>query len=104
MNNEKPSLKLPHDLPEEVTSCIAVLLGHLKEFKLDALFDGEIEMKSFASVRTMVMNGSTINNLEILRNSNNGSETGSLLWGKKKKNRNQKKIMKIFCGCCFVFF
>ncbi|XP_033121789.1 DNA mismatch repair protein Msh3-like [Anneissia japonica] len=68
-------------LHESVISCLAVVLGYLKEFKLDRVLSLTRQMKEFSSsVECMKLNACTIRNLEIFQTQSENSRKGSLIW------------------------
>lgn len=68
-------------LPKFVIGCIGVLLNHLEAFKLDKVFQLKENILKFSSISRMMLNGTALSNLEILMNSTNNTEKGSLFWG-----------------------
>jgi DNA mismatch repair protein MSH3 len=69
------------ELPENVLSCVGVILNYLKQFKLEGMLRMPgVQFKKLTSRYEMSISGVTLKNLELLRNSTNGEETGSLFW------------------------
>lgn len=67
------------ELPKLVLVSLASLIAHLSAFNLSALFLHTSCFASFSSRTTMTLNGNTIVNLELLRNSTDYKEQGSLI-------------------------
>lgn len=84
------------NLPKKVVGCIGVLLNHLEAFKLDKVFQLKENISKFSSSSRMMLNGTALSNLEILTNSTNNSEKGSLFWGKQQMSRKVELILTIF--------
>lgn len=69
------------ELPESVLSCLGVLVNYLRDFKLEGMLRMPgLQIKRLSSRFEMSINGVTLKNLELLRNSANGEEKGSLFW------------------------
>eukprot|EP00043_Microstomoeca_roanoka_P000865 m.29608 g.29608 ORF g.29608 m.29608 type:complete len:1050 (-) comp10541_c0_seq3:224-3373(-) len=69
------------NLPQRVLACMAALLHHLKEFKLERLLNLTSSLRKFStSDREMVLNACALRNLDILREQSTGGLQGSLLW------------------------
>ena len=66
-------------LAEPVVVCLAVLLGYLEEFGLEAALAKPEHFSPFAPERKMRLDANTLRNLEIL-NATDGGTKGSLLW------------------------
>ncbi|GAA5894851.1 hypothetical protein JCM6882_006693 [Rhodosporidiobolus microsporus] len=69
----------PLDLPKLVLVALSSLISHLKSFALDRVFLHTSSFSPFASRASMTLNGNTVTNLEILRNSTDFKEAGSLI-------------------------
>ncbi|GAA6022808.1 hypothetical protein JCM11491_006414 [Sporobolomyces phaffii] len=67
------------DLPKLVLVALSSLVTHLSAFNLSSLFLHTSSFASFSSRTTMTLNGNTISNLELLRNSTDYQEHGSLI-------------------------
>ncbi|GAA6063830.1 hypothetical protein JCM10212_003992, partial [Sporobolomyces blumeae] len=67
------------DLPKLVLVALSALIAHLSSFNLSALFLHTSSFSSFSSRTSMTLNGNTIANLELLRNSTDYSEEASLI-------------------------
>ncbi|GAA5863812.1 hypothetical protein JCM1840_005775 [Sporobolomyces johnsonii] len=66
-------------LPKLVLVALSSLISHLSAFGLDALFLHTASFTPFSSRASMTLNGNTIANLELLRNSTDFKEQGSLI-------------------------
>ncbi|GAA5830215.1 hypothetical protein JCM3766R1_002826 [Sporobolomyces carnicolor] len=73
------SMSSVFELPKLVLVSLASLIAHLSAFNLSALFLHTSCFASFSSRTTMTLNGNTIVNLELLRNSTDYKEQGSLI-------------------------
>jgi DNA mismatch repair protein MSH3 len=71
-------------LPEPVTICLSAMITHLKEYGLEHIFDLTMYFQSFSTRSHMLINGTTLESLEVYRNSTDHSEKGSLLWALDK--------------------
>ncbi|BGP37749.1 Mismatch repair protein msh3 [Rhodotorula kratochvilovae] len=67
------------DLPKLVLIALASLLTHLEPFGLARVFTHASAFTPFASRAAMTLNGNTVANLELLRNSTDFREAGSLV-------------------------
>ncbi|KAI0417556.1 muts domain V-domain-containing protein [Xylaria grammica] len=71
-------------LPEAVTICLSSMINHLKEYGLEHIFDLTKYFQSFSARQHMLVNGTTLESLEVYRNSTDHSEKGSLFWALDK--------------------
>ncbi|KAL7629543.1 Mismatch repair protein msh3 [Parahypoxylon ruwenzoriense] len=85
-NNEQASTLLDKvlKLPEPVTICLSSMINHLKEYGLEHVFDLTKYFQSFSARQHMLINGTTLESLEVYRNSTDHSEKGSLFWALDK--------------------
>ncbi|KAI1399411.1 muts domain V-domain-containing protein [Hypoxylon fuscum] len=85
-NNEQASALLDKvlKLPETVTICLSSMINHLKEYGLEHIFDLTKYFESFSARQHMLINGTTLESLEVYRNSTDHSEKGSLFWALDK--------------------
>jgi DNA mismatch repair protein MSH3 len=60
--------------------CCSLLIEYLKEFQLDSAFTKLSNFIPFSHSNSMIINSNTLENLEILRNSTNEEQKGSLIW------------------------
>ncbi|KAI5918258.1 DNA mismatch repair protein msh3 [Camillea tinctor] len=71
-------------LPEPVTICLSSMINHLKEYGLEHIFDLTKYFQSFSARQHMLINGTTLESLEVYRNQTDHSEKGSLFWALDK--------------------
>jgi DNA mismatch repair protein MSH3 len=71
-------------LPEAVTICLSAMINHLKDYGLEHIFDLTKYFQSFSTRSQMLITGTTLESLEVYRNSTNHSERGSLFWALDK--------------------
>ncbi|SPN96665.1 related to DNA mismatch repair protein [Cephalotrichum gorgonifer] len=71
-------------LPEHVTVCLSAMITHLTEYGLEHIFDLTKYFQSFSTRTHMLINGTTLESLEVYRNATDHSEKGSLLWALDK--------------------
>ncbi|KAG5934187.1 mismatch repair protein msh3 [Claviceps sorghi] len=71
-------------LPEAVTICLSAMMTHLQEYGLEHIFDLTKYFQSFSTRSHMLINGTTLESLEVYRNSTDHSEKGSLFWALDK--------------------
>mgnify|MGYP000855207507 CR=1 FL=1 len=71
-------------LPEPVTICLSSMINHLKEYGLEHIFDLTKYFSSFTTRSHMLVNGTTLESLEVYRNSTTYAEKGSLFWAVDK--------------------
>jgi len=67
-------------LPKAVICCLGGLIHYLSEFKLDRVLGLTSNFWRFSSPSHMMLDATTLINLEVLENQNDQSEQGSLLW------------------------
>ncbi|KAJ0108516.1 hypothetical protein J7T55_002120 [Diaporthe amygdali] len=67
-------------LPEAVTICLSAMITHLTEYGLEHIFDLTKYFTSFSTRTHMLINGTTLESLEVYRNQTDHSDKGSLLW------------------------
>ncbi|KEY70621.1 hypothetical protein S7711_02225 [Stachybotrys chartarum IBT 7711] len=71
-------------LPELVTVCLSSMINHLREYGLEHIFDLTKYFQSFSTRSHMLINGTTLESLEVYRNSTDHAEKGSLFWALDK--------------------
>ncbi|KAI0404827.1 muts domain V-domain-containing protein [Xylaria palmicola] len=71
-------------LPEAVTICLSSMINHLKEYGLEHIFDLTKYFQSFSARQHMLVNGTTLESLEVYRNQTDHTEKGSLFWALDK--------------------
>ncbi|KAJ1024845.1 hypothetical protein NDA16_002885 [Ustilago loliicola] len=59
---------------------IGIIIAHLEAFQLESICTLSTNFASFSSRTTMLLNASTLSNLEIFRTSDKQTEKGSLIW------------------------
>ncbi|KAI0483164.1 muts domain V-domain-containing protein [Xylariaceae sp. FL0804] len=67
-------------LPEAVTICLSSMINHLEEYGLQHVFDLTKYFQSFSARQHMLLNGTTLESLEVYRNQTDHTEKGSLFW------------------------
>ncbi|KAL2757393.1 hypothetical protein ACRALDRAFT_2016548 [Sodiomyces alcalophilus JCM 7366] len=86
-------------LPEPVTICLSAMINHLKEYGLEHIFDLTKYFQSFTTRQHMLINGSTLESLEIYRNSTDHAERGSLFWAlDKTTTRFGQRLLRRWVG------
>ncbi|KAI0394829.1 muts domain V-domain-containing protein [Xylariaceae sp. FL0594] len=71
-------------LPEAVTICLSSMIKHLEEYGLEHIFGLTKYFQSFSARQHMLVNGTTLESLEVYRNSTDHTEKGSLFWALDK--------------------
>lgn len=69
-----------HKLSENATICLSAMIEHLREYGLEHVFDLTKYFQSFSARSHMLLNGNTLNSLEIYLNQTDHTERGSLFW------------------------
>lgn len=86
-------------LPEPVTVCLSAMITHLKEYGLEHIFDLTKYFTSFSTRTHMLVNGTTLESLEVYRNQTDHTEKGSLLWAIDKTNtRFGQRLLRKWIG------
>ncbi|KAK3300835.1 DNA mismatch repair protein MSH3 [Chaetomium fimeti] len=86
-------------LPESVTICLSAMITHLTEYGLEHIFDLTKYFQSFSTRQHMLINGTTLESLEIYRNATDQSEKGSLLWAlDKTRTRPGRRLLRKWIG------
>ncbi|KAM0332405.1 hypothetical protein ACHAQA_002685 [Verticillium albo-atrum] len=86
-------------LPEAVTICLSAMITHLKEYGLEHIFDLTKYFQSFTTRQHMLINGSTLESLEVYRNSTDHTERGSLFWAlDKTSTRFGQRLLRKWVG------
>ncbi|EHA57344.1 DNA mismatch repair protein MSH3 [Pyricularia oryzae 70-15] len=87
------------NLPEPVTLCLSAMITHLTEFGLEHIFDLTKYFQSFSTRSHMCINGTTLESLEVYRNSTDHTEKGSLLWAlDKTRTRFGQRMLRKWLG------
>ncbi|KAI8178881.1 DNA mismatch repair protein MSH3 [Colletotrichum sp. SAR 10_65] len=86
-------------LPEPVTICLSAMISHLKEYGLEHVFDLTKNFASFSARQHMLLNGTTLESLEVYRNATDHSERGSLFWAlDKTTTRFGQRLLRKWVG------
>ena len=88
-----------HQLSEHVTVCLSAMIKHLTEYGLEHIFDLTPNFQSFSARTHMLLNGNTLNSLEIYTNQTDHSERGSLFWTlDRTKTRFGRRLLRNWVG------
>ncbi|RDA83291.1 hypothetical protein CP532_3694 [Ophiocordyceps camponoti-leonardi (nom. inval.)] len=71
-------------LPEPVTICLSAMINHLKEYGLEHILNLTKYFQNFGTRSHVLVNGTTLESLEVYRNSTDHSSKGSLFWALDK--------------------
>ncbi|RCI15448.1 hypothetical protein L249_3568 [Ophiocordyceps polyrhachis-furcata BCC 54312] len=71
-------------LPESVTICLSAMINHLKEYGLEHILNLTKYFQNFGTRSHVLVNGTTLESLEVYRNSTDHSSKGSLFWALDK--------------------
>lgn len=86
-------------LPEAVTICLSAMINHLKDYGLEHIFDLTKYFQSFSTRSQMLITGTTLESLEVYRNSTDHSEKGSLFWAlDKTMTRFGQRLLRKWVG------
>ena len=86
-------------LPEQVTICLSAMITHLTEYGLEHIFDLTKYFQSFSTRSHMLINGTTLESLEVYRNATDYSEKSSLFWALDKTHtRFGQRLLKKWVG------
>ncbi|KAF8854100.1 DNA mismatch repair protein msh3 [Acephala macrosclerotiorum] len=86
-------------LPEPVTLCLSAMIIHLTEYGLEHVFDLTKYFQSFSARSHMLLNGNTLNSLEIYQNQTDHTEKGSLFWTlDKTQTRFGQRLLRKWVG------
>ncbi|KAI0442269.1 muts domain V-domain-containing protein [Xylaria telfairii] len=86
-------------LPEAVTICLSSMINHLKEYGLEHIFDLTKYFQSFSARQHMLVNGTTLESLEVYRNQTDHGEKGSLFWALDKTlTRFGRRLLRKWVG------
>ncbi|KAK0655704.1 DNA mismatch repair protein MSH3 [Cercophora newfieldiana] len=86
-------------LPEAVTICLSAMITHLTEYGLEHIFDLTKYFQSFSTRQHMLINGTTLESLEVYRNATDHTEKGSLLWAlDKTRTRFGQRLLRKWIG------
>jgi DNA mismatch repair protein MSH3 len=86
-------------LPEPVTICLSAMITHLTEYGLQHIFDLTKYFQSFSTRQHMLINGTTLESLEVYRNATDHTEKASLFWAMDKtKTRFGQRLLRKWLG------
>ena len=86
-------------LQESVTICLSSMITHLTEYGLEHIFDLTKYFQSFSTRQHMLINGTTLESLEVYRNATDHSEKGSLFWAlDKTQTRFGQRLLRKWIG------
>ncbi|KAK1783640.1 DNA mismatch repair protein Msh3 [Copromyces sp. CBS 386.78] len=86
-------------LPEAVMICLSAMITHLTEYGLQHIFDLTKYFQSFSTRQHMLINGTTLESLEVYRNATDHTEKGSLLWALDKTHtRFGQRLLRKWIG------
>ncbi|KAK3489535.1 muts domain V-domain-containing protein [Neurospora hispaniola] len=86
-------------LPEAVMICLSAMITHLTEYGLQHIFNLTKYFQSFSTRQHMLINGTTLESLEVYRNATDHSEKGSLLWALDKTHtRFGQRLLRKWIG------
>ncbi|OAA53956.1 DNA mismatch repair protein MutS, C-terminal domain protein [Niveomyces insectorum RCEF 264] len=109
-NGKEEASSVPHDhnaalleevlrLPESVTICLSAMITHLTEYGLQHLFNLTKYFTSFTTRQNMLLNGTTLESLEVYRNTTDHGIRGSLLWAlDKTQTRFGHRLLRKWIG------
>ncbi|TFB05824.1 DNA mismatch repair protein MSH3 [Trichoderma ghanense] len=87
-------------LPEAITICLSAMITHLQEYGLEHIFGLTKYFQSFSTRSHMLINGTTLESLEVYRNSTDHSQKGSLFWAVDKTlTRFGQRLLRKWVGC-----
>lgn len=88
-----------HQLSEHVTIGLSAMITHLTQYGLEHIFDLTKNFQPFSARMHMLLNGNTLNSLEIYTNQTDNSEKGSLFWSlDRTKTRFGKRMLRSWVG------
>lgn len=86
-------------LPEAVTICLSAMIKHLTEYGLEHIFDLTKYFTPFSTRSHMLINGTTLESLEVYRNATDHQEKGSLFWAiNKTHTRFGQRLLRKWIG------
>lgn len=86
-------------LPEPVTVCLSAMITHLTEYGLEHIFDLTKYFASFTTRSHMLINGTTLESLEVYRNQTDHQEKGSLMWAiDKTQTKFGQRLLRKWIG------
>ncbi|KAE9964542.1 hypothetical protein EG328_010369 [Venturia inaequalis] len=88
-----------HQLSEHVTIGLSAMITHLTEYGLEHIFELTKNFQPFSARTHMLLNGNTLNSLEIYTNQTDNTEKGSLFWTlDRTKTRFGKRMLRNWVG------
>ena len=88
-----------HQLSEHVTICLSSMITHLTEYGLEHIFDLTQNFEPFSARTHMLLNGNTLNSLEIYKNQTDFTEKGGLFWIlDRTKTRFGRRLLRSWVG------
>ncbi|CAK7205948.1 Mismatch repair protein msh3 [Sporothrix eucalyptigena] len=86
-------------LPGPVLVCLSAMITHLTEYGLQHIFDLTKYFAAFSTRQHMLLNGTTLESLEVYRNATDHSLRGSLLWAlDKTSTRPGHRLLRKWIG------
>lgn len=86
-------------LAEPVTICLSAMITHMTEYGLEHVFDLTKYFQSFTARSHMLLNGNTLNSLEIYTNQTDHTQKGSLFWTiDKTQTRFGQRLLRKWVG------
>ena len=87
------------NLPEHVTICLAAMISHLSEYGLSSVFTLTRFFSAFSARSYMLLNGNTLNSLEIYQNQTDLTRRGSLFWAlDRTKTKFGSRLLRSWIG------
>nr|POE63348.1 dna mismatch repair protein msh3 [Quercus suber] len=88
-----------HRLSENATVCLSAMITYLADYGLEHVFDLTKYFQSFSARAHMLLNGNTLNSLEVYRNQTDHRERGSLFWTlDRTKTRFGQRLLRKWVG------
>ncbi|KAL2885514.1 DNA mismatch repair protein MSH3 [Ceratocystis lukuohia] len=86
-------------LPPPIKVCLSAMITHLTEYGLEHVFDLTKNFTPFSQRTHMLLNGTTLESLEIYRNATDNKEQGSLMWAlDKTMTRFGRRLLRKWIG------
>ncbi|RDW77140.1 hypothetical protein BP6252_05193 [Coleophoma cylindrospora] len=86
-------------LSEPVTICLSAMITHMTEYGLQHVFDLTKYFSAFSAKSHMILQGNTLNSLEIFQNQTDYAEKGSLFWTlNKTQTRFGQRLLRKWVG------
>ncbi|EQL02801.1 DNA mismatch repair protein msh3 [Ophiocordyceps sinensis CO18] len=82
-----------------LAGCLSAMISHLEEYGLEHIFNLTKYFQHFSTRSHMLINGTTLESLEVYRNSTDHSEKGSLFWALDKTlTRFGRRLLRKWVG------